>query len=123
MAGPGGWVVPLSNTTGLGATVQGTAGRRAGKYRHTSAPSSTPPPRSVQTVGVSESGAIRYAQTGFSTGSSSVMNPASCGLMTFNPRVNSQYGSAIWNDPNRAMNTSCRPVGAVSHSTTGGPVG
>ena len=36
-----------------------------------------PPPRSIGAVGVSFSGVIRYAQTGFSSGSISVMIAAS----------------------------------------------
>ena len=74
----------------------------------------SPPPRSIGGVGVSFSGVMRYAQTGFRSGSISVMIAASCGETPRSPRVNSQYGSAIWNTPNRRQHRELRRSSAPS---------
>src|SRR6476659_9963588 len=51
-----------------------------GRYRYASAPRISPPPTHVALDGASRSGEIRYAHTGLSIGSKSVIAPASCGL-------------------------------------------
>jgi hypothetical protein len=85
----------------------------------------------VASVGVSVSGEIKYAQTGLSNGSNSVIVPASWGLTVRNPRAKKKYGKPICTAPKTIKKQICCQVGVVSqahqtvtplHSNTASPM-